>query len=195
MRAIILPIEADRGHPFIDQKGILSSDEMIVLADTAREDRFVKTAATTCPPGEQRRAGGLQQLELDRPARLALDDRGTVNLSASDNITDLRANDVTAAKLAVDGKVEQCTVAKAALMFQGGADRPDIIWLERLLGANKAPVILWPPTRKGRLVACVPLPVSCGLNGCGDTLRLRRAGLKESRAALTAADGMTAIEQ
>ena len=53
------------------------------------------------------------------------------------DVLDFEAHDIAAAKLAVDGEIEQSKVAHLALHLQSGADRPDVLGLQGRFRANK----------------------------------------------------------
>ena len=63
-------------------------------------------------PGKHRLPGLLRNLELNGPARLALQDSGAVkDASSLRDVVDAEADQVTATPLAIDSKVEQGKVA------------------------------------------------------------------------------------
>jgi hypothetical protein len=67
-------------------------------------------------------------------AGLLLNDNcACTNLSAADHIADLHSHKVTAPKLAIDSKVEQCTIPQAPLLIREKADLPDLLRFERSL--------------------------------------------------------------
>ena len=47
---------------------------MIGVIDTAREDELVKRTASAFEPGQNAAAGGFEELKLNRPAGLLLND-------------------------------------------------------------------------------------------------------------------------
>jgi hypothetical protein len=85
---------------------------MIGVIDPARKDKVVKRASATFEPSQNAGAGGLQKLELDRPAGLLLnDDCSRTNPTTTDKIADLDFDKVASAQLAVDREIEHRTVA------------------------------------------------------------------------------------
>lgn len=76
-------------------------------------------------------------LELHGPAGFLLNDGRTIaNASTAGDITDLDLRRVAAPQLAVDGQVEQRTVAHALVLVEVEPDGPDIAQLERTFGAG-----------------------------------------------------------
>jgi hypothetical protein len=77
--------------------------------------------------------------ELDRSAGFPLDYRGAVPDWAPDaHVADLEPNEVTAPQLAVEGQIEQSAIASTLFELKPDADRPDLLWLQRALLADKA---------------------------------------------------------
>jgi hypothetical protein len=65
-----------------------------------------------------RGAGLLGDLELNRPARLLLNDSGPVsNSAAGANNVDLQPHKVAASEFAIDGKIEKSEVARSVLQL------------------------------------------------------------------------------
>src|SRR5260221_8965847 len=100
MGSVILRAQSDRGHPLVNKSSILPSADMIGVIDTAREDELVKRAASAFEPGQNAAAGGLKELELNRPGGLLLgDEREGPHPTAADKIADLGLHDLTPAQL------------------------------------------------------------------------------------------------
>ena len=110
--AIVLPEQSNPGYPLINKSCILPGADMLGVIDPARKDKVVKGASATFKPSQDAGAGGLQELELDRPTGLLLDDdcSGT-NPTTPDKVADLDFDDVATAQLAVDREIEHRTVA------------------------------------------------------------------------------------
>jgi hypothetical protein len=110
--AIVLPKQSDSGYPFINKSSILPGADMIGVIDPARKDKVVERASATFKPSQDAGSGGLQELELNRPTGLLLDDdcSGT-NPTTTDKVADLEFDDVATAQLAVDRKIEHRAVA------------------------------------------------------------------------------------
>jgi hypothetical protein len=79
----------------------------------------------------------LGNLELHWPAGLPLeDDRAVANAITRRHVGDLQANQVTAAKLAVQGKVEERQIPQPLLHLKTYADAPDLDWLQCALRSS-----------------------------------------------------------
>jgi len=74
VRPVILWPQSDASHPFINEPGILPSANMIGVIDAARKDEFVKRAASAFKPDHDAASGGFEQLKLNRPTCLLLND-------------------------------------------------------------------------------------------------------------------------
>jgi hypothetical protein len=71
-------------------------------------------ATPTFQPRLKAGSSGLQQLELDRPSYLLLDDGSPcTHPTATDQITDPNPDNVTPSQLAVDREIEHGAVAKS----------------------------------------------------------------------------------
>ena len=97
-------------------------------------------------PSLEAGASRFEQLEPDRPARLLLRDSGSrSHPAAADEFSDPDFHHVTASQLAVDGQVEQRTVAETPFSIEPEPDSPNPLWLERTLRADRFSGIPWPP--------------------------------------------------
>ena len=63
------------------------------------------------------------------------------------HVLDREADDITASKLAVDGKIEHCQVSNAMFDLELGPYRPDIFGSERRLRTDQFSLIPWAPMR------------------------------------------------
>jgi hypothetical protein len=87
-------------------------------------------------------SGRSRQFELDRSLRLALNDHGArQNLVAMGYIPHMKADQVAASQLAVDGQIEQGQVANRMVVLQVDTDRPDILGLEGWLLADQLALV------------------------------------------------------
>ena len=78
------------------------------MIDPAREGVVIEPASAVLQPSEHARPRRVEQLELYRPARLLLHHhRERADTATTDKITDANLHHIAAAKLAVDGEVEQ----------------------------------------------------------------------------------------
>ena len=74
MGAIVLPSQPDRGHPLINQPGILPRADVAGVIDAAWKHKIIQRAFTTFEPCQEARARALKELELNGPAGFLLDD-------------------------------------------------------------------------------------------------------------------------
>jgi hypothetical protein len=127
MRAVIFSAQPSAGHPFVDQPGVLSGAEMLRAVVPARESIVVERAATMLKPRLDAGSRRLKQFELHGPAGLLLHHRRPrPDPAAADEIANTDFDDVAAAQLAVDGKVEQgpCHAAVAHGPARSGSPTP-----------------------------------------------------------------------
>jgi hypothetical protein len=154
MRAVIFSAQPSAGHPFVDQPGVLLGAEMLRAVVPARESIVVERAATMLKPRLDAGSRRLKQFELHGPAGLLLHHRRPrPDPAAADEIANTDFDDVAAAQLAVDGKVEQGPVTQPSLTVQPEADRPHLLRLQRPLGTDHASGIPRAPL-SGRRVEC-----------------------------------------
>jgi hypothetical protein len=105
----------------------------------AWENVIVERTAAALKPGEQGFSSRLNQLELYGPFCFLLHHDGAIaNATGSYNVANTHLDDVTAAKLAVDGKVEQCTITEATVLIEPKTDCPNLLRFERALGAERS---------------------------------------------------------
>jgi len=79
-------------------------------------------------PGSYRFACVLRNFELNRPIGLALNDRDPLtDPVADDKIADPPFDEVTPAKLAVDGEIEECQVTEITREFKPGPNGPNLL--------------------------------------------------------------------
>jgi hypothetical protein len=87
-------------------------------------------------------SGLLGDLELDRPARLLLNNGGAVSGPATGtHIIDLQPHEVAAPQLAVDGEIEQSEVASSSFKLEPDADCPNFFRFQRTLLANEPALV------------------------------------------------------
>ncbi len=142
MRAVTARFEPDRGHPFIDHSRILAGRQMRPVEEaTWKEAGTTEHLGTTYPiPNGFTRV--LRDLELHLSFRLALNNRDAVAHSVSDNeIGNLQADKIAAAKLAVDCKIEQSQIPEIAREFEPGADGPNLLWQQRPFLTNQPSLV------------------------------------------------------
>ena len=87
MRPVVLPAQSDPGDPLINEPSILPSADMIGMIDPAWKDEVVERAAAAFEPCQDTAASGFEELELNGPAGLLLnDDRACSNPATADEI-------------------------------------------------------------------------------------------------------------
>jgi hypothetical protein len=83
-----------------------------VRPEAAREEILAVSSVDLRKPGLDRGAGLIGDLELNRPACLAVS-----NSVAGANIVDLQPHKVAASEFAIDGKIEKSEVARSVLQL------------------------------------------------------------------------------
>lgn len=114
-----------------------------------------QAVAASCPAlaysGKDAVAGALRHLKADRGSRLLLDDqRPAPHHPASQHVAHPQPNEIAAAELVVDRKVEEGKVARPSLMLEMKSDRLDLLRLQSQLGADEM-VFIPNPVRGGIL--------------------------------------------
>src|SRR5690606_3168829 len=105
---------------------------------TTGKDIPIGCPATALEPCGKTAASVSGNLELHRSSCFLLDDESAVpNIGARHKITDFELHQVTAAQLALDGKVEQRAIAEPLLSVEEEADRPDLLLGERPLRSHR----------------------------------------------------------
>ena len=98
----------------------------------AREQEGAADHRRPIHPSRDQSSGVFRDFELNRAARLALDDRYAFADTIADNeLGDPRTDEVAAPQLAVDGEIEQSEIAKVASEFEARTDRPDLFRQQR----------------------------------------------------------------
>src|SRR5262245_51940393 len=114
MRAVFVGTKADSLDPLIDQTSILPRAQVRRAIDPARENIIVDASASPLKPSHQACTSVRHQFELDRTSCLLLDhDRPRSNLGTRDQSSDLDLHQIAAAQLAIDSKVQKCSVTRA----------------------------------------------------------------------------------
>ena len=94
----------------------------------------------------------LGDFEFDGLACLVLADCCPVHgVAVRRHVLGLQADDVAAAQLAVDRKIEQRQVASSAGDLKSRPDSPNVFWLERRLGSGELPFV------PGRLLTTIAI--------------------------------------
>lgn len=155
--AILLDLEADAADPLVDKTSILPHAHVPHVVISAGKDEVVQRAPAALKPREYRFASRLDQLKLDLPLRLLLDDDCTISDSATgDNIADAYFHHVTSPQLAVDSEVEKCSVSGSPMLIEPESDCPDLLRFQRPFGANDTTFVPWTKVVKGRVHRRVP---------------------------------------
>ena len=121
----------------MDEAGVLARAQVVTVIYTTRKHKIVQGAAAPLKPSQKAGAGWFKQFELHWPSGFLLhDDRAGFDVSATHKITDLDLHHVAAVQLAVDGKIEQCSVADALLVIELKSDGPNLLRLQRTFGTK-----------------------------------------------------------
>jgi hypothetical protein len=105
-------MQSDPSYPLIYKSSILPRAEVTGAVNSARKHIVIKRPSATFEPSQKASAGGLQELELDGPARLLLDDdRAGADSTATDKVTNLDFDDVATVQFAVDCQIKYRPVA------------------------------------------------------------------------------------
>jgi hypothetical protein len=87
---------------------------------------------------------------LNRTFGFLLNHNGAVtDASAGNYITNPHLDHITAAQLAVDGEVEQRSVAQSSMLVEPEANGPDLLLLQRPLRTDKPALVLGSKFVKG----------------------------------------------
>jgi hypothetical protein len=106
--------------------------ERLVLSDPARKQVLTWPAIALPDPLQDRLARLFGYFELDGTPGFPLHDHGSrTDAPAQQHIVDPQRNEIAAAKLAVDRKVEHCEIAQTLFQLKTDADRPDLPELKR----------------------------------------------------------------
>jgi len=128
--------------------------------EATREQVLSTSEADLRQPVLGSRIGPLGDFGLNWSPRLLLDHGAAVSDPATDaDVIDFQADEITAAELAIDRKVEQREVALAALQLKPNPNGPDIFRLEREFLADHSALI------PGSLLG-VRWRWDCGVRGC-----------------------------
>src|SRR5215472_7821607 len=154
MRAIGRAIKPSARDPRMDDPGILPGRQVRLRSDPAGKEVSGVPVSNVGKPRLDRGSGLLGDLELQRTARLLLNDGCAVTDPTADaDIVDLQPHEIAAPEFAVDREVEQGEVAGSALHLEPDPDRPHVLRLQRALLSHKAPFVPGIATRYRRLVA------------------------------------------
>ena len=115
---------------------------MIGAVRAAWEHVILQPAPTMGRPGDQALPRLFGKLELHRLVGLLLNDRGAVpSRGVYHELTNAELNQVTAAQLAIDGKVKHSKVANPRLPLEVEADRPDLLRFQRWFRPDKGSLV------------------------------------------------------
>lgn len=102
--------------------------------DTAREHEVVRFQPRLLDPLLHGITGGRRDLELHRALGIVLHHHGAgCDLVAMANVPHFEADEVTAAKLAVDSQVEESKLAHPTFHLEASTNGLDVLELERCL--------------------------------------------------------------
>ena len=139
--AVVRRVQRDHRHPAVDQPGILPAGQVGRLAHPACERKSLGPELGVRDPGGDRFPGLVGRLELHRLLCLVLEDDGAVrHRAAVGDVADAQRDQVAAAQLAVDRKVEQGEVAQPLRQLQADPDRPDLATFSGGFGPVRLPL-------------------------------------------------------
>lgn len=116
---------------------------MIRVVDATGNGIVIDCSSPSLKPGKQTSSDLGRDLELHGSSSLPLDDhRASSNFVARDKGPDFDFYQIAAAELAVDGKIEKCSISHPSFSVEEETYCPDLALLQGLLDAN--------------LLACVP---------------------------------------
>jgi hypothetical protein len=100
---------------------------MISVVDPTGKDELVERAASVLEPCQNATAGRIEELELNGPAGLLLDDDcARAYLTAAHEIADFDLHDVTPAQFAVYGEIEHRAIAQPTFAVKPEPNGPDL---------------------------------------------------------------------
>lgn len=142
VRFVILSRKADADHPLVYEAGILPRAYVGHVVVSAREDEVVQRPAASLQPCPHRLSCRIHQLELHRTFGLLLNHNGAVTDAPAGNyVADPHLDHITAAQLAVDGEVEQRSVAQSPMLVEPEPNGPDLLLFQRPLRTGKPALV------------------------------------------------------
>jgi hypothetical protein len=124
------------------EPGVLSRTHVGHVIVAAWKDEVVQRAAPPLQPCAHRLPSRVHEFELNRPLGFLLNDEGTVtDTPACDDISNSYPDNITAAQLAIDRKIEQRSVAQSPMLIKPEAYGPDLLLFERALRADQSTLI------------------------------------------------------
>lgn len=128
--------------PLVNEASILPRAHVGHVIVSAREDEVVQRSTASLRPCLHRLSCRIHQLELDRTLGLLLDHNGAVtDASAGNYIANPNLDHITAAQLAIDGEVEQRSVAQSPMLVEPEANGPDLLLFQRPLRTDKSALV------------------------------------------------------
>src|ERR1700751_2887154 len=154
MRAVGRAIQPGTLDPAMNDQGVLPRRQVRLPPEAAREEVPLLPAGYLGKPGVDRRSGLLGDLELNRPARLLLNNRSAVSdPAAGADIVDLQPHEIAPSEFAIDGKVKHREVAGSLLQLKPDPDGPHVLGLQRSLLTDEPSLIPSIALRCRRLVS------------------------------------------
>nr|KIS29855.1 hypothetical protein TQ38_26005 [Novosphingobium sp. P6W] len=112
------------------------------MINSAWKDIIVHITTPPFEPRQQASPGIREEFKLHRRPRFLLHHNcPRSDLPAIDDIANFHATKVATAQLVVDCKVEQRPIPEAAALIEVKADLPDLLWVQRPLGTDRAPSV------------------------------------------------------
>lgn len=123
MRSVAAWLKTDRRHPISNEARILPGRDVLPVVKAARKEERTADHLGPRDPVRDRETGVFRDFELNGPLCLALNDRCAFSSAITDDeICDLQPDQVTAAKLAVDGEIEQHQITQIARELEAYPD-------------------------------------------------------------------------
>ena len=142
MRTILPLVETDRRDPFIDKARILPCAQVAEIGDSAWEHKVVDGSSAPIEPSGETFPRFCHDFELHRSTGLLLDDgRAVAKSTRAHQVAYLDLDEIAASQLAIDGQIEQRSVAQAPMFIEIEADRPNIPQFQGSLWTHVLPGI------------------------------------------------------
>jgi len=142
MSSVGVGVQPDACDPVGNQSSILTGRQIRCRVPTPWEEVVPISFGGHLDPVVQRPACVLRDLKLDRPASLLLSYRRPMfDRAIGCYIFDRQSEEIAAAQLAVDCKVEHCEIARTIAELKAGTNGSDVLRLERWLLSNELTLV------------------------------------------------------
>lgn len=148
VRAIGAAVHSRARDPAMHDACVLARRKVRLILNPARKGVGASIRWSRVQPLLQRDAGLLHDLELNRSAGLVLDNsRSISHVAARRDVVDAEADEIAAAQLIVDGKIEQSEIALAVLNLKSDTNGPDLLRPKGTLLTNETSLVPCDPRR------------------------------------------------